>query len=170
MTNNTKTASKSLANTRNYRRTIKGILTNTYQHQKLRHEVEYSLKELHDRYITDKKMIRLHKEWVNSGYNKQMKPSLDRIDCFKHYSLENLNLMTWAENRYKQRMEFKRIRARKVYQILNNKVVNTYKSVSDVVRKTGVHQGNLSSCLNGNRNYVSGYKWSYENPELLEEK
>lgn len=51
--------------------------------------------------------------------------------------------------------------------ILNNEIVKTFKSVSHVVRETGLSQGNISSCLHNRRMYCGGYKWSYENPELL---
>lgn len=40
--------------------------------------------------------------WVNSGYDKWMKPSCDRIDDYKGYSLDNICLTTWKENRAKQ--------------------------------------------------------------------
>lgn len=132
--------------------------------------VHYSLNELHERFLNDKKFIRLFKEWVKSGYNMQLKPSIDRINYKKNYYIDNIHILTWAENRYKQRMEFKGIRARRVFQILNGGVVKTFKSVSDTVKKTGIHQGNLSSCLHGKRNHVAGYEWSYENPELLNGK
>ncbi len=109
----------------------------------------------------------MYKEWVKSNYDKQCKPTVDRINCKKGYILNNVQCLTWAENRYKQRMELKLIRARTVYQILGKKVVHIYKSVSDVVKQTGLQQGNISSCLHGNRNYCGGYKWSYDNLEVI---
>jgi len=50
---------------------------------------------------------------------------------------------------------------------MGNKVIATFKSVSDVVRQTGLSQGNISTCLHHKRNYCGGYKWSYKNPELF---
>ena len=41
-----KTATNLIQNTQKYRKTLKGILTNSYNHQKQRREVKYSLKEL----------------------------------------------------------------------------------------------------------------------------
>ena len=40
------------------------------------------------------------------------------------------------------------------------------------VIKTGLSQGNISSCLNGKRKFCGGYEWKYkdniyDNPELL---
>jgi hypothetical protein len=83
----------------------------------------------------------------------------------KGYELNNIQILTWAENRYKQRFELKRIRARDVYMILDNKIIKVFKSVSNAVRATGLAQGNISSCLTGKRKTCGGYSWSYDNPE-----
>lgn len=42
-----------------------------------------------------------------------------------------------------------------------NKVISVYNSVSEASRLNNFHQGNISSCLTGNRNFASGYKWEY---------
>ena len=158
---------KLLENTRRYRKTPKGVLTNMYQHIKARHKTDFTLLEFHQ-FLNDKKFKRLFKEWEKSGYKKQLKPSLDRIDCKKNYSKDNIQMMTWAENRFKQSVyDGKRGRKPAVLQLLGNKVVRRFTSQRDVVKKLGIHQGNISQVLNGKRNYVNGYKFIYENPELL---
>lgn len=128
----------------------------------------YSLVELHNRFLEDRKFDRIYKEWIRSGYDKQFKPSLDRIDCMKPYTLKNLHILSWAENRYKQRMEFKRIRARTVLMKKGDEIIRKFKSVSHAVRETGLHQGNISSCLHNKRITVGGYKFIYENPSQSE--
>lgn len=147
-----------------YSKSKKGVLTVTYQKQKARREVFYSLEELHCKFLEDKRFGRLWKEWIKHGYDLQFRPTIDRINCKKGYTLDNIQCATWAENRYKQRMELKLIRAKTVYQIQGDRVVATFKSVSHTVKETGLHQGNLSSCLNNRRKYCGGYKWSYEKP------
>lgn len=161
-----KTPENLLRNTMNYRKTKKGILTNIYSHQKGRYKVDYTLKELHAMFIDNYQFNRLYIEWVKSGFCKQFKPTIDRVFCKRHYTLRNIHCLNWADNRYKQRMELKLLRARPVYRILNNTVVRTYKSVSHAVQLTGLQQSGISMCLNGHRNYCGGFKWSYENPEL----
>ncbi len=133
-------------------------------------EPNYTLGDLHNKYLTDGKFSRLYNEWVRSGYQKQYKPTLDRIDCKKPYSLDNIHPLSWAENRYKQRWELKRTRARKVFMLKGDNVVKEFNSVTEAVRKTGLHQGNISSCLSGKRKTTGGYKFSYENPNLLKEE
>jgi len=152
-------------NLKRYRRTVKGILTNIYHHQiHRRHKVLYSRFELMDKFSGNRKFLDIYNRWVKSGYCKQFKPSIDRIDCLKNYTLDNIQCMTWAENRYKQRFEFKRIRAKRVWMVMGNRVVKIFNSVSHAVKETGLHQGNISSCLHGKRQYCGGYKWQYEQP------
>lgn len=44
----------------------------------------------------------LYDAWVASGYDKWLKPSCDRIDDYKGYSLDNIRLTTWKANKDKQ--------------------------------------------------------------------
>jgi hypothetical protein len=152
---------KSLEATRKFRKTKKGVLTNSYGHQKQRRNVEYTLKELHEKFLHDKKFNRIYEEWVNSGYDLQFKPTIDRINCKKTYTIENIQILSWSENRYKQRMELKLIRAKPIAMLKGDVVVEKFKSVSDAVRKTGLSQGNISSCLTGKRKTCDGYMWRY---------
>lgn len=159
---------KSLVTTQKYRKTPKGVLTNIYSKQKERSRLKemeppsYSLKEFHDKYLKDKTFIRLYNEWVKSGYKKNKKPSFDRIDCFKPYSFDNIHVITWEENRYKQRMEVIRIRASRIKSIdILTQEETIYKSVTAAVEKTGFQQGTISSALNGYIKTYKGFRWEY---------
>lgn len=158
---------KLLENTAQYRKTPKGVLTNMYNHMKTRHATKFTLLEFHQLFLADRRFLRLFKEWEKSGYQKQFKPSLDRIDYKNGYEVGNIQMLSWAENHYKQRMELKRVRARKVYQIFGAKVVRVFNSQREAVLATGLNQGLMSMVLNGVRKHTGGYKWSYENPELV---
>ena len=169
-----KTAENLLKATRRFRKTPRGLLTNIYSKQVYRCRLKglsppnYTLKQLHEKFLDSKKFTFLFKNWIKSNYDKQLKPSVDRIDCKNPYTIRNIQLLTWAENRFKQRFELKRIRAKTVYCLEGELIIEIYCSVSEAVRKTGIHQGNISSCLNGSRITAGGYKWTYENPELLD--
>lgn len=78
--------SKLLENTQRYRRTKKGILTNSYSKQQNRKDVEYSLTELQSKFMCDDRFNRLYEEWKNKGYKKELKPTVDRIDCRRGYT------------------------------------------------------------------------------------
>lgn len=158
-----------LKNTQKYRRTPKGVLTNMYNHMKSRHEVKFDLKFFHKLYLTDKNYLSLFKKWEKSGYKKQLKPSLDRIDNKKCYELSNIQMMTWAQNRFKQSsVDGKKGRKPAVLQLLGNNIIKRFDSQRHVVKELGISQGNLSSVLNGKRESVNGFKFIYENQELLE--
>ena len=93
---------KLLENTQRFRKTQKGVLTNMYHHMKSRHAVDFSLNEFHKKFLSDKNFLSLFSDWVKSNYNLQMKPSLDRKNPRKHYFWKNVQMITWAENRFKQ--------------------------------------------------------------------
>lgn len=150
---------KSLENTARYRKTKKGLVTNLYHKLKSRNLVDFDLDFLKD-FSNCKKFNRLFNEWVKSGYNKQFIPSIDRISNKTHYTKENIQWLTWAENRHKQTIE-RRCRKGKVAKIMGNKVICIYNSQREAVLKNGLTQSNISSVLNGKRTYCGGYKWAY---------
>lgn len=154
-----------LENTARYRKTKKGLVTNLYQKLKVRNIVEFDLQFLQE-FAVSKKFDRLFLEWVKSGYQKQFKPSIDRISNKKGYLKDNIQWLTWAENRYKQTME-RRSRKGIVHQMIGNKIIATFKSQREAVIKTGLSQGDMSMVLNGKRQTCGGYKFIYSNPELL---
>jgi len=159
-----------LERTRRWRKTKRGLVTNLYHNMKGRHPVKFDLEWLHS-FADCQKFNRLYDEWVTSKYSKQRKPSIDRINRKKGYLKDNVQWMTWAENRYKQVME-RRCRKGPVAQTMDGEVVRVYSSQREAVMQTGLSQGNMSAVLNGKRNLCGGYQWVYiyENPELLEGK
>ncbi len=162
-----KTNTKLLENTQRYRRTQKGVLTNMYRHMVYRNKVDFSLQDFQKRFLSDKKFNRLFNEWIKNKFQKQFKPSLDRINKKEHYTLKNTQMLTWAENRYKQTME-RRTRKGSVLQFIGNKLIKKFISQRQAVMHTGISQGNMSAVLNGKRQTAGGYYWKFENPELLE--
>ena len=159
--------------TQKFRKTKKGVLTNSYSKQKKRYSVDYTLKQLHARFLNDSRFDRLFNEWVKSGYNKQFKPTVDRIYYKKPYTLRNIHCMTWADNRYKQRMEMKDVKARKVCMVVNGRIAKTFESQRKAISETGISQSNISRALNSKYSTAGGCRWEYkdsihEHAHLLE--
>ena len=118
----------------------------------------------------------MFKTYVDSDCDKYLKPSIDRIDDYKGYSFDNMQLLTWAENNEKGRQGRKnkescsRI-AREVYAIevtqydLSGQVVNVFQSVRDVERITGYSSTSIGrACRRTEKNIrcVShGFIWKY---------
>jgi hypothetical protein len=88
----------------------KGVFRVIYKtqkrHQKLRGhgEMPYSKEEL-ILWCKGSGFDCLYRNWVKSGYESRLKPSIDRIDDFKGYSFNNIRLGTWEENREHQIMD-----------------------------------------------------------------
>lgn len=153
--------------TRQWRKTPRGLVTNLYHKLKERNSVEFDLEWLHQ-FADCLKFDRLFREWEQSGFHKDKKPSIDRISNKIGYRKTNVQWLTWAENRFKQSME-RRSRKGAVAQIKDNKVLKIYKSQRQAVLVTGISQGCMSMCLNGQRPKAGGYVWRFihEHPELL---
>jgi uncharacterized protein Veg len=154
-----------------YKKTPIGVLKNMYWKISKRHKTDFTIDEFIDRFINHKKFLRLHSEWRKSDCLTKLKPSLDRINPNIHYTVANTQMITWGENRHKQRMELKRDRGRHVYQSKNGVLIKTYKSQRQaVIENDEFKQQSLSHCLTGNTKTAYGFEWSYENPELLEQR
>ncbi len=61
----------------------------------------YSLEDLKIWADKQPNLFQLWNDYVNSAYNKNLAPSIDRIDDSKGYDLNNIQLMTWNQNRAK---------------------------------------------------------------------
>lgn len=151
-----------------YKRTSKGLLTQIINNQKQRSKKrgfappEYSLKEFHDKFIADKKFIRLFKEWVKADYNKNKTPSFDRISFKKPYTFSNISLKTWSENRLKQKIESKMFYCKTVLMKRDGVLVRKFKSVGEAARVTKLHQSNISRAIANQNRTCGGYNWQYE--------
>lgn len=67
--------------------------------------VEYSLDWFRDWVFKQKHFKELYDRWVESGYNKDLTPSIDRINNELWYKKDNIQLMTWKENNIKGSIE-----------------------------------------------------------------
>lgn len=96
--------------TQRYRKTPKGVLTNIYDHQRRRckqygYSLLYSLEEFQMHFINDQHYLELFGKWEQCGYKYYDKPSVDRINPDLDYSFNNIQMITWEENRKKGDIE-----------------------------------------------------------------
>lgn len=108
----------------------------------------------------------LFNEWVKSGHKKALKPSVDRIDDFKGYSLDNIKLGTWQENREHQASDIingtgtSGRRCKPVLKLDSDmKVVCEYVSFQSAKRDVGYHME--YSIKNGTK-CKNGFYWKYK--------
>lgn len=125
--------------------------------------------------------IRLFNEWVNSGYQTNLRPSVDRIDDYKSYQLSNIRLITWKENNennYASQIQGLNTKKSIAVDMLDESgmFIKRFHSVSDAAREFNGIPSNIIGAIN---NRVSrkklkdgsyrtwtismayGYKWRY---------
>ncbi len=108
----------------------------------------------------------LYSEWVNSGYKKSLKPSVDRKHDDIHYCMSNIQLMTWGENANKEYGSRTAGRDNKKNKAViqftkNGEFMALYYSVRSAAKTTNLHDGNISRCANRKRHTTGGFKWSW---------
>ena len=92
---------------RTYFRTKKGLITKIYSSQKrnskarLHNPPSYTITQLTIWLTNQNNFCELYNNWVSSGYKKDLVPSIDRLDDYKPYSLDNIRLVKWEINNIK---------------------------------------------------------------------
>ena len=161
----------------NYRHRKKGVINKIFGHQierakkKEKIYVSYTKEELTEWMLSQTDFHIIYDLWVKSGFVKELKPSIDRIDNHIGYEFGNIQIMTFAENRAKGHRDCRIADIssgkphRGVVQIDSNGIViGQYISINEASRVTGIGSGNISSCVNKNKKQhkAGGYKWMYK--------
>jgi len=119
-------------------------------------EPEYTQEELWEWINKQINFDSLYLNWVKSGYESRMKPSIDRLDNSVGYRFDNIRLVTWGEN------EQKEIDSKKKKVICSiGEISKEYESLNSAMRDTGVHINNISQCCRKIRKTAGGYKWKF---------
>lgn len=172
--------SASLA-TQRYRKTPKGVLTNMYHKQVERSKKRgkplsgYSLDEFHQIFLHNPVFLGLYEQWINNGCQYYDKPSIDRKNPDGWYTKDNIQVMSWRENRVKGDKENSERRTTAVVmRDLQGDTLREFESVKNAVEATGICLGLIVACCQGKRNHTRGLRFSYrgdkfrkKNPELL---
>jgi len=108
----------------------------------------------------------LFNKWIDSGKNKLDKPSCDRLDDYKGYSLSNIRLVTWRENKDKQTEDIilgrstSGMKCKPCLQFNNDgELINRYVSYSSGKRTVGY---SFEKPLKTGKPDKMGYYWKYE--------
>jgi len=157
-----------------YDHSKKGLITKIYADQKYRSKLRshdlptYTKEELKEWLLGQKLFHELYDNWVLSDYDKCIKPSVDRPDDYKGYSLDNIKLMTWGENDTKGNNDMinginnKKSRAVVQYN-LDGSFKKEYYSMSQAERETEISQGDICSVCNKKRKTAGKFIWEYKN-------
>ena len=113
---------------------------------------------------------RIEKMWIDyieSGYNKGLKPSIDRINDYGIYEFSNMQLITWEENNVKGVNGLKHHNSchnkqnRKSVGLVKNlkdKCCISFDSLIECADWLGVHKVSVSRVLCGKRKTIKGWK------------
>lgn len=113
--------------------------------------------------------------WRESGYLKELVPSVDRHNPNNPYTLDNIRLVTWKENNdkaYEDRKSCTHItkQCKRIEQLTKEgQHVSFYDSVASASRATGITRTNINRMCAGAPQYksVGGFVWryAYHNPK-----
>jgi hypothetical protein len=157
---------------KSYDRTEKGVIRVIYKTQKSNSKRRghnpptYTKKELKE-WLYKNGFKKLYDEWVANGYNKNKKPSIDRINDFKGYSFDNIILTTWELNMLKainDKLNGTGTSGMKCKSTLcfdrNGKLIAEYVSYNSARRAVGY---SFEKVLNTNRpDKTKGFIWWYK--------
>lgn len=159
-----------LNNTVDYSSTEKGVIRVIYKAQKRAQAIRgfkampYNKVEL-ALWLYANGFKALYDDWISSGMKKDEKPSVDRIDSNKGYSFDNIQLVTWLENRNNQYSDIVNgvgsggKRCKKVLQMFDGKVIKQHVSYSSASRSVGY---SLEYQLKHNITCRNNFHWKYK--------
>ena len=166
--NNEKNNSKSELS---YCKTEKGVIrviykTQVFNSKRRGHELPEYTKEQLSIWLYNNGFKELYDIWKNSNFNKKLKPSCDRQNDFKNYSLDNIKLTTWDNNnknqitdRYMGRSTSGKI-CKKLLQLDSNKnLIAEYVSFSSARR---LMKYSMERAIRSGRKDSNGFYWIYK--------
>lgn len=157
-----------------YRRSKGGLIRNMYSHIKNRSiknnwHLYFSSNEFYNWCFEQPIFHDLFNKWVLNDYLKDIKPSVDRINCLLPYEFCNMQIVTFIYNRRKGEKEKLILWGKPIKMISPNGEISLFTSTKECSEKTGLRRPNISAVLTGIRNHHKGFKFLYQNPDLLTE-
>lgn len=160
------------ANGTKYRRTKTGLISHIYSHQRStsrRRKMDmpkYTKQEFVEWILSKSIFHKLYINWKESKYEKMLSPSVDRIDDYKNYSFDNIQLMTWEENLKKAITDIKSGKNNKTCKAvtqydLKGIKIKEYHSISAAQKETKTAHSCISECCNNKRKTANGFIWKF---------
>ena len=160
-----------------YKRSKHGLIVHIYGNQRSRSRnrkhppPSYTGKELIAWFNKHPDFDMLFLNWENSGWDRWSRPSCDRIDDYKPYTLDNIRLVTWRENMERAHLDIKnginnKVNKAVVQSKLDGTFVRDWYSIRQAEREEGFNHGAISQCCLGRAKSAGGFKWSYNNAVL----
>lgn len=132
-------------------RTKDGLIADIYNGQRKRNKVTYSLVEFKEWIYSQMRFHELFDIWKNKEYDMMLIPSVDRKNPNQCYSLGNIQLLTWQENKYKGYEDRKSgldlRNTRKVKYYIDGIEVAQFASIMIASRELNIKRENIKNSL-----------------------
>ena len=142
-----------------------GWFNQQYERMSKRNRVKFSKELPFDRWEFEawaieqqyKEFTQQFASWVKSEYATDERPSTDRIDDTKGYSLQNLRIVSWKENKEKEWASEKHKNVEHMVSQTRRPVLATlssgeevhFQSLSEAARVLSVDTGSICECCKG---------------------
>lgn len=107
---------------------------------------------------------KLYDNWVASGYRKDVKPSIDRINDDISYVFSNMEVTYWALNKHKNEFQVKhglKVGSNKPVKMIDGQVEKHFFNAREAERETGVSYKCISNCVLGKTKTAGGKYWLF---------
>ena len=156
-----------------YSRTKKGLITIIYSNQrknsKHRKHIApaYTRNELMDWVLSKEEFHHIFHLWRVSGYDKLLKPSIDRLNDYEPYNFSNIRVITWVENNKKSHTDVRNGTNKKPLKAVvqfskKMEYIGEYISAAQAGRCIGKRAGDISSNCNGKLKSAYGFIWKFK--------
>lgn len=153
------------------KRTKLGLISSIYSEQKQSSKArghnlpEYSKDDLVVFILRSGKFETYYNNWVNSGYKKELRPSIDRIDNKIPYKLSNIQLVLWKDNNSRSHIdasngEFSELSPVDKFDLKGN-LLESYKSISEAARVNNISTNTIFYGCNHKEYAAKEYMWKY---------
>lgn len=129
---------------------------------------KYSKIELINYLVNNNVFNNIFNNWEKSNYNKKLKPSIDRLNDYKGYSFDNIQITTWEYNNNKHYEDVKnginnKINKSILQYDLNGNFIKEYYSISHAARENLLDVRNIYYACKKFKRTCGGYKWKLKN-------
>ena len=160
-----------------YSRTKNGLIAIIYSNQrknskKRKHEAPaYTKNELRAWMFSKEEFHHLFHLWRVSGYDKLLKPSVDRLDDYEPYNFSNIQVTTWMYNNKKSHVDVKDGTNRKPLKAVlqfskNMDFIAEYRSATKAAECIGKRQGDISANCRGKLKSAYGFIWKFKEKDV----
>lgn len=147
-------------------RSKNGVLSHLYYEQSRRSKrmqwppPNYNRHYILTRFLDDPLFDNLYASWVESGFQKMLRPSLDRIDASKPYMQTNIQMMTLGDNLRKAAL-YEHARTEVAMCELDGREIKRFNSMTEAAKAIGGQVSEISVCCRNQNRAHKGYRWQY---------